>query len=187
MAGGNRRAFLVQQDCFPKTARLAAAARMRSQSAAPPAPASWNCFPGSVLRNGVRGWRLERWRSSEPIPGDLWFFPSLERTRKGAFRRPSGGSLCPRRQRNQNAGFPAPLAGNFFRRANLEWLSTPLPGHWALMRQKFRCTVLIGTAWLVPRCLAEEKTAGRCSHRPPKKRRKTKFFRKLFAYFFSKK
>ena len=34
----------------------------------------------SVPRNGVRGWRLERWRSLETNPGDLWFFPSLERT-----------------------------------------------------------------------------------------------------------
>ena len=58
---------------------------------------------------GSGGRRLECLHSSEPAPGDLWFFPSLERTRKGGFRRSGGGFLCPRRQRNQNAVFPGPF------------------------------------------------------------------------------
>ena len=54
-AGGNRRASHVQPDCFPKTARSAAAARKRRQSAVPPAAALRNRLPGSVPRNGGPG------------------------------------------------------------------------------------------------------------------------------------
>ena len=51
-----------------------------------PAPALRYGLPGCVPRNRVRGWRLERLRSLETNPGDLWFFPSLERTQNEAFR-----------------------------------------------------------------------------------------------------
>ena len=54
-AGGNRRDFLVQPECCLETTHLAAAARKRSQSAAPPAPALRNILPGSVSRNGGPG------------------------------------------------------------------------------------------------------------------------------------
>ena len=72
-AGGNRRAVLVQPDGFPKTARSAAAAGKRRQSAAPPAPASKNRLPESVPRNGGPG--AGDWSACTPrsqSPAILW-------------------------------------------------------------------------------------------------------------------
>ena len=77
-AGGNRRAFPVQLNRPLETARSAAAARNGRQFYHRPRR---RC--GAVSREaspvtGVRGWRLERWRSSEANPGDpLVPFPSL--------------------------------------------------------------------------------------------------------------
>ena len=80
-AGGNRRAFFVQPAGRSSKIQPATAARKRGQSTAPPAPALWYSFPGSVPRNGGPGagdWSAGTPRS--PAPGNLWFFLLLERT-----------------------------------------------------------------------------------------------------------
>ena len=87
----------------------------------------------------------------------------------GEFRRPGGGFLCPRRQRNQNAVFGgAPSARILNRRAKFEWRFPLLPGHWARFLErklsKELCAKLrfasSGTAWPVPCCFARWCSAG---------------------------
>ena len=145
---------------------------MRGQSAVPPAPDARNSFPGCVPRNGVRGWRLERWRSSEPNPG-AFLVPfganKKEHLRMRVVPPPRRRVPLPTAAKEpKRRFFPAPWVRSPFRRANPEWLPAPLPGHWALARQKFGPDAPTRSAWLVPCCLAWRWKAG--GQRPPLRR-----------------
>ena len=78
-------AFFRPAGLFFWIAQPAAAAGKRGQSTAPPAPDARNGPREASPVTGSGGRRLECLHSSEPVPGDLWFFPSWERTTKTTF------------------------------------------------------------------------------------------------------
>ena len=88
---------------FPWIDASAAAAGKRGQSAAPPAPDARNGPREVSPVMGSGGRRLECLHSSEPVPGDLWFFPSWERTTKTTF--------CGFRGTGRAGETPAPTSG----------------------------------------------------------------------------
>ena len=159
-AGGNRRAFLVQPDRFPKTARPAAAARNGRQSYHCPrrrcGTVSREASP--VMGSGVGDWSAGAPRSQPP--GIFGSFHHWKEHRRGNSAAPAAGSFARGGKGTKTPFFAAPLAVCPFRRAKFEWLFPLFPGHWALARRRFGPAASTGSAWPLPCCLAGQETAG---------------------------
>ena len=76
---------------------------------------------------------------------------------RGNSAAPAAGSFAHGGKGTKTPFLPAPSAGDFIRRAKLEWLLPLLPGHWALAWWRFGLSLLTQSAWLVPCCLAGQK------------------------------
>ena len=133
--------------------------------------------------SGGGDWSAGAPRSQSPgIFGSFHPWKEHEKERSAA---PAAGSFANGGKGTKTPCFRPLWQKSSFRRANPEWLSTPLPGHWALMRQRFKRAALTGAAWLVPCFWLKKKWRADILIGPQKK--KNEVFQKAFCLLFLEK